>query len=63
MIDIKKKRQEMHGIFCRFFLDDFYKDRRAACGDGGTKSNIKKMEKNEKVVDKQKERWYYKPRC
>ena len=53
----------MHGIFCRFFLDDFYKDRRAACGDGGTKSNIKKMEKNEKVVDKQKERWYYKPRC
>ena len=48
MIDIKKKRQEMHGIFCRFFLDDFYKDRRAACGDGGTKSNIEKMEKNEK---------------
>ena len=35
MIDIKKKRQEMHGIFCRFFLDDFYKDRRAACGDVG----------------------------
>ena len=23
-------------------------DRRAACGDGGTKSNIEKMEKNEK---------------
>ena len=44
----KKEAAEMHGIFCRFFLDDSYKDRRAAYGDGGTKSNIEKMEKNEK---------------
>mgnify|MGYP004685120783 CR=1 FL=1 len=33
----------------------------AAMGD--TKSNIEKMEKMKKVVDKQKERWYYKLRC
>ena len=53
----------MHGIFCRFFLDDFYKDRRAACGDGVRKVILKKWKKMKKVVDKQKERWYYKPRC
>ena len=29
------KRQEMQDISGRFFLDDFYKDRRAACGNGG----------------------------
>ena len=30
---------------------------------GGTKSNIENWKKMKKVVDKQKERWYYKPRC
>ena len=67
MIDIKKKRQEMHGIFCRFFLDDFYKDYHSACGDVGYEKQYwkkwKKMKKMKKVLDKQKERWYYKPRC
>ena len=33
----------------------------AAMGD--TKSNIENWKKMKKVVDKQKERWYYKPRC
>ena len=36
------KRQEMHDISGRFFLGDFYKDRRFTCGNGDTKSNIEK---------------------
>ena len=58
------KRQEMHDISGRFFLGELYKDRRFTCGNGGyEKQYWKKWKKMKKVVDKQKERWYYKPRC